>query len=498
LRTNSCRLHVELISRRIAMVSKWLAWSSLKADGVLIPWLACALLVLSAPVALAGDLNKQPAADSPVARDNDASPAKEASAKGKTNSEKTNESTTENTSGSDMGSEKPASKTKAAHKETKRKGKGKGRTSKGRDITSALNVDDIAEPAADYHYAAFSKGDPFLPPMVLVESAEVTRARSADAAAGPMEIPIVSPLQRYDLRDLTLVGIWQLASGERKALVIVPVDERTNDPAQGIIIKVDDPIGNAGGKVLTIGKDFVTVREFSLGLDGAWKYKDRTMYFRDRKTETMARKIRFTPGKDGTTIVDDKGVDFKKLLQEEKSKSGAQGFGGGIGMGGTAPNFPGAGGMPGQTGPMGGMNSGAGAAGGGFGAPDAGSMGAPNPGMGGGAPGMPIPGMNGSNTGNGGSGAMPPGMPGSAMDMLKNMGGGGPNGGGSGSTSGGIQLPSGGWQGMGSGATMYTPPSLGKDGVPTGGTSLNPGGTTPQLPQGAINTGNKSFVPRLK
>src|SRR5690606_31519719 len=126
------------------------------------------------------------------------------------------------------------------------------------EITGGVRVEDIVEPPSEYRYAAFGKPDPFVPPMVVSED-------GVDGP-GPIEIPIVSPLQLFPIGQLRVVGIWQLSSGERKALIMAP--PRESQSSQGIIVKNGDPVGQRGGRILAIGDDFLTVREFTLAPDG--------------------------------------------------------------------------------------------------------------------------------------------------------------------------------------------------------------------------------------
>jgi Tfp pilus assembly protein PilP len=152
------------------------------------------------------------------------------------------------------------------------------------EITKGVRVEDIIEPPSDYRYAAFGKGDPFVPPVITEEATVIN----------PLEIPIVSPLQRYRLQELSLVGIWQHSSGERKAMIMTPANELGG--SQGIIIKNGDPIGQKGGRILGIGDDYLTIREFTLAPDGTRQYEDQQMFMGRRPAEDIDGKIRFEPG----------------------------------------------------------------------------------------------------------------------------------------------------------------------------------------------------------
>lgn len=139
-----------------------------------------------------------------------------------------------------------------------------------RELPANARVEDIVEPSADYHYAGFGKADPFQPPFAI-------KAIVPDA----VEIPIVSPLQRFPLKDLKLVGVWARSNSERKALVMTPTME-------GIIVKIGDLVGAGGGKVISISESAVLVREFLIANDGTRQFSDVRLIFSD-KTVSGAR-----------------------------------------------------------------------------------------------------------------------------------------------------------------------------------------------------------------
>ncbi len=159
------------------------------------------------------------------------------------------------------------------------------------EITKGVRVEDIVEPPSDYRYAAFGKADPFVPPMVTSEK---------PIGPGNLEIPIVSPLQRFDVMEMDLVGVWQLSTGERKAMILTPGNQESG--GQGIIVKNGDPIGKRGGKILGIGDDFLTVREFMLAADGTRQYEDQQMYMGKRSPDDLPGKIIFKPGQPQTEV----------------------------------------------------------------------------------------------------------------------------------------------------------------------------------------------------
>lgn len=172
------------------------------------------------------------------------------------------------------------------------------------DITDGVRVEDIIEPPSDYRYAAFGKPDPFVPPLVT----QVERIDVVDAP-GAIEIPIVSMLQKHELSTLRIVGIYSVHSGERKALVMTP------DGSQAAVsVKIGDPIGNRGGKVLAIGVSAVTVREFTLAADGTRQYDDLEMFLGEPEDQAIGARIRFEPGATKTKIIENDNV--VKALQE--------------------------------------------------------------------------------------------------------------------------------------------------------------------------------------
>jgi Tfp pilus assembly protein PilP len=127
------------------------------------------------------------------------------------------------------------------------------------EVTSGIRVEDIVEPPSQYRYAAFGKPDPFIPPML-------TGYRSSS-----LEIPIVSILQRYSTESLRVVGMWELASGERKVLIMTPKDE-------GIVSKIGDVVGTRGGKIIQIEEKSLKIREFTLAPDGTRQFEDSELF----------------------------------------------------------------------------------------------------------------------------------------------------------------------------------------------------------------------------
>jgi Tfp pilus assembly protein PilP len=158
------------------------------------------------------------------------------------------------------------------------------------EITKGVRVEDIVEPPAEYHFASFGKQDPFIPPILPSNS----KPGETAATAGSLEVPIVSALQRFSLDNLMVVGIWQLSNGDRKAMVLTPPGETGG--GQGIIVKIGDPIGNRGGRILAIGGDFLTVREFYLAPDGTRQFEDRRLPMTVTPADQRPARLVFKPG----------------------------------------------------------------------------------------------------------------------------------------------------------------------------------------------------------
>jgi len=96
---------------------------------------------------------------------------------------------------------------------------------------------------SSYQYDAAGKRDPFKTFLQLKSSLASTQK----------EPKILTPLQRYDLDQLKIVGtIIGLATQD--ALV-------EDDAGKGYIVRVGDLIGNQGGKVAEVQKDRIVVEE---------------------------------------------------------------------------------------------------------------------------------------------------------------------------------------------------------------------------------------------
>lgn len=124
-----------------------------------------------------------------------------------------------------------------------------------KNLTSGILIEEIIEPSEGYNYAVFNRTDPFVPPYL--------KQRSLEDA----EEPIVSVLQLHDLANLTVNGIWRSHQGDPKALIMTKNKE-------GVIVSLNDPVGNKNGKVVAIADQAVTIRQFSYSGDGSRQFED--------------------------------------------------------------------------------------------------------------------------------------------------------------------------------------------------------------------------------
>ncbi len=129
------------------------------------------------------------------------------------------------------------------------------------DVTDEILGEDLIDKNLDYNYAGYDLADPFVAPLKLRN----------DAKSGTdLEIPIVSPLQRFGVAALKLVGVWESA-GVRKAMLLTP-------DRQGVVVMQDDPVGDKGGILYAIEKDKVSVREYNFSKDGTREFLDRIVF----------------------------------------------------------------------------------------------------------------------------------------------------------------------------------------------------------------------------
>lgn len=205
------------------------------------------------------------------------------------------------------------------------------------DITRSIRIEDIVEPPSDYHYASFDRPNPFQAPDLnivdrLTDGADANGAAAgggiagdpatgSGAAAGKLvygaEIPMISALQNFALKDLRLKGIWQSDAMERRAIVMTPKRE-------GIIVKLGDPI--AAGKILEINKEYLVVREYRIKADGAREYEDKEMYLGPAPLKGRGV-IKLDPGKEPQFLPPKAGGvqpegDPLNLLRRDERKGG--------------------------------------------------------------------------------------------------------------------------------------------------------------------------------
>jgi Tfp pilus assembly protein PilP len=153
------------------------------------------------------------------------------------------------------------------------------------DMGSSVKIREIVEPSGEYSYASFGRPDPFTAPAALMDPG--TNAGASVTPEGS-EIKIISPLQRYPLTDLNVKGVWQLSSGETRAVILTPKGE-------GVVVKEGDPISS--GKVLSIKREQLTVRLYRLRADGVREYEDVAMKI-GATGQAAEGVIKLEPGKD--------------------------------------------------------------------------------------------------------------------------------------------------------------------------------------------------------
>ncbi|HET9239961.1 MAG TPA: pilus assembly protein PilP [Oligoflexus sp.] len=155
------------------------------------------------------------------------------------------------------------------------------------DMGNSVKIREIVEPSGEYTYASFGRPDPFMAPAALMDPGANAGATPAFTPEGS-EIKIVSPLQRYPLSDLNVKGVWQLSSGETRAVILTPKGE-------GVVVKEGDPISS--GKVLSIKREQLTVRLYRLRADGVREYEDVGMKIGGAPDANQGV-IKLDPGKD--------------------------------------------------------------------------------------------------------------------------------------------------------------------------------------------------------
>jgi Tfp pilus assembly protein PilP len=174
------------------------------------------------------------------------------------------------------------------------------------DMGNSVKIREIVEPSGEYSYASFGRPDPFVAPAALMDPGANEGATPAFVPEGS-EIKIVSPLQRYPLSDLNVKGVWQLSSGETRAVILTPKGE-------GVVVKEGDPISS--GKVLSIKREQLTARLYRLRSDGVREYEDVAMKIGGAPDKSQGV-IKLDPGKDPVFVnpeASNKPIPLSKAL----------------------------------------------------------------------------------------------------------------------------------------------------------------------------------------
>jgi Tfp pilus assembly protein PilP len=198
------------------------------------------------------------------------------------------------------------------------------------DMGNSVKIREIVEPSGEYSYASFGRPDPFMAPAALMDP-------GANEGATPVtpegsEIKIVSPLQRYPLNDLNVKGVWQLSSGETRAVILTPKGE-------GVVVKEGDPISS--GKVLNIKREQLTIRLYRLRADGVREYEDVGMKI-GVATDTNQGVIKLDPGKDPVFVnpeANTKPAPLSKALENPVAPASPVAIPAGVGAGMVAPGI---------------------------------------------------------------------------------------------------------------------------------------------------------------
>ena len=145
------------------------------------------------------------------------------------------------------------------------------RAIKGKDVTGNFKIKSITKTIESYTYASRNKKNPFIPPL-------------ASDVKSKVEIPIVSPLQKYDISEIKVIGVWSVQNKKPKCLISTPGQE-------GIIATIGDFVGNKGGVVHQINKNGIKIREFKLLYDGSRIFKDIDLLLGTEKSKEKREKI---------------------------------------------------------------------------------------------------------------------------------------------------------------------------------------------------------------
>lgn len=181
------------------------------------------------------------------------------------------------------------------------------------ELTQSISVNSWVE-EQDYHYASMTYSNPFVPPLLSTLMARLV-------------IPIESPLQKHQLLNLKVVGIWTLRNLETRAMIATPDNEAA-------VVQVGSPIGRRGGTVAAIDATSITVREFSLMSNGTRQYEDLKIWIEDEEPKFQENNIILNSSKAGmpnsfgygkknytnSPTYEEKRKELLKTLEEESKK----------------------------------------------------------------------------------------------------------------------------------------------------------------------------------
>lgn len=156
--------------------------------------------------------------------------------------------------------------------------------------TKKIIIDEILEPQFHYNYSSFGTPDPFKKPDWSTTNPDLENIDEdyvdSDASQNGAEIPVISELQKFPLKDLQIKGIWLRADGTKKVLIMTP-------SKTGVIAGVGSPI--SAGKVVDIMKNYIVVRQYEINKEGARIYEDKELFMEGSTIEPKAV-VKLVPG----------------------------------------------------------------------------------------------------------------------------------------------------------------------------------------------------------
>ncbi|MBC62154.1 MAG: hypothetical protein CMP11_06815 [Zetaproteobacteria bacterium] len=133
------------------------------------------------------------------------------------------------------------------------------------NLSDIINIERVKNFHLKYNYSSEAKPDPFKPP-------------TSKEGKKSIKIQITSSLQKFDIEELKLVGIWNIGKNKNKALVMTPDEE-------GVICKVNDPIGKKGAVIHEITDNKISIRKFKLTKEGSRIYSDEYLILGGKEEE---------------------------------------------------------------------------------------------------------------------------------------------------------------------------------------------------------------------